>query len=462
VTARGFAFSALLCWGWMGLEFEVERRAMPVPLRCAPSNGRTHYVNPTRKQSVFSIVSTVFEQSRHPGPGGGAMTPSRKQAQSEGTTGPWFYSKGVKPGEWYTETKARTRAAMLNTDWPEKQRVWACLSLHTMGFGRELAVRMERGQTVPLRQIDIAKETGIGIKSVHRCVVELEREGWLLRETVATGPGQTELQIHCYALPRKSKVEAANPSTAPARPVYDGLPEELAYWLRHMKLGIPAGDKLEEARALAAELSDRALRFRACCKPEPKQAELPGILANPVKVAKSKPDLRAVESSAARGLPEPEPISRAAPFVLGARRSSNRKIRTDMKKAASVGRSVAKPEPQQTDRPTENTVNAVKTVIQDSGLCQKLQDVPSRALLEQVAVLLAGNPPEYLKNRIHVRFDSITGFGMLKGLAADVAAAGSITTRPAAGPCCWVCSKPFKPEDGSIDGAHFECYQNRK
>ena len=259
------------------------------------------------------------------------MTPSRKQAQSEGTAGPWFYAQGVKPGEWYTETKARTRAAMLNTDWPEKQRVWACLSLHTMGFGRELAVRMERGQTVPLRQADIARETGIALKSVHRCVVELEREGWLLRETAAAGAGGTELQIHCYALPRKPKAGEANPSTAPARPVYDGLPEELAYWLRHLKLGIPAGEKLEEAELLAAELSDRAARFRACCKPEPAQMPLPGITVNRAIVAESKkPGPRAVESLPARGRPEAEPGSRAEPICLGARRSSNRKIRTDM------------------------------------------------------------------------------------------------------------------------------------
>ena len=349
------------------------------------------------------------------------MTPSRKQVQSEGTAGPWFYANGVKPGEWYTETKARTRAAMLNTDWPEKQRVWACLSLHTMGFGRELAVRMERGQTVFLRQTDIAKETGIGIKSVHRCVVELEREGWLLRETVATGPGQTELQIHCYALPRKPKAGEANPSTAPARPVYDGLPEELAYWLRHLKLGIPAGEKLEEARALAAELSDRAARFRACCKPEPQQAELPGISANRATVAKSKPGLREVESSAARGLPEPEPISRAVPFVLGARGSSNRKIRTEMKEGESVGRSVVVSEPAKTDRPTDNSVNSVKNAIEQTGICAKLHDTPSRALLERITARLEGNPPECLKNRIHLRFDAITNLGMIEGLAADVA-----------------------------------------
>jgi len=376
------------------------------------------------------------------------MTPLRKQAQSEGTSGPWFYAQGVKPGEWYTETKARTRAAMLATDWPEKQRVWACLSLHTMGFGRELAVRMEKGQTVPLRQADIARETGIALKSVHRCVVELEREGWLLRETAAAGAGGTELQIHCYALPRKPKAGEANPSTAPARPVYDGLPEELAYWLRHLKLGIPTGEKLEEARALAEELSDRAARFRACCKPEPKQMELPGVSANRATVAESKkPGPRAVESLPARGRPEPEPGSRAEPICLGARRSSNRKIRTDMNEVAvpphgSVLPSAMKNERESVGRSTVDTnkkrnlptdspyLQEIQKTILKTGICEKLKDTPGPGLLARISESLKGNPADSLGVRIHLRFDRITSLGMLVGLAADVAAASGSPEAP--------------------------------
>ena len=355
------------------------------------------------------------------------MTPSRKQVQSEGTAGPWFYSQGVKPGEWYRETKARTRAAMANTKWPEKQRVWACLSLHTMGFDRELAVRMERGQAVPLRQVDIAKETGIDRRSVYRCVAELEREGWLLRESVKAGTDGKEYQIHCYALPRRPKIEAANPATAagPASSVYDGLPEELARWCRHFKFPGPAAENVDEARALAAEISERVERFRAVCKPGPQQMELPGIPANPATVAKLKIEgPRAVESKAARAAENLGSVAARGP-VLSPRASThkNRKTGTDIKEGESVGRSVVETALEKTDRQTDNSVNSVKRAIEDSGLCQKLQDVPSRALLERITARLEGNPPEYLKNRIHVRFDSITGFGMLEGLAADVVAA---------------------------------------
>ncbi|HUD75718.1 MAG TPA: hypothetical protein VMQ76_11655 [Terracidiphilus sp.] len=273
------------------------------------------------------------------------MTPSRKQAQSEGGSDPWFYSKGVKAGEFYRETKARTRAVMLDTSWPEEPRVWACLSLHTMGFNRELAVKMEREPggvvlTVPLRQIDIAQETGIDVKSVHRCVVSLERKGRLLRQTEPVGPGSTERQILCYAIPKKPQIEAANPSTAPARPAasgYDGLPEELARWCRHFKVPAPDAGRLEEMQAMAAELTAIVERFRACCKPEPAQMPLPGITVNRATVAESKkPGPRAVESLSARENEKPEAFSRASQKSLSAREDINRKKDSERTTAAAA------------------------------------------------------------------------------------------------------------------------------
>jgi hypothetical protein len=92
-----------------------------------------------------------------------------------------------------------------------------------------------------------------------------------------------------------------------------------------------------------------------------------------------------------------------------------------MKEGESVGRSVVVSEPAKTDRPTDNSVNSVKTAIEQTGICAKLHDTPTRALLERITARLEGNPPECLKNRIHLRFDAITNLGMLEGLAADVA-----------------------------------------
>jgi hypothetical protein len=165
------------------------------------------------------------------------------------------------------------KTVMHDQNWPEKQRVWACLKLHTAALTQEFATQTKRrgghwgSRKTPLRQTDIAKETGIPLKSVHRCVVELEREGWLLRETVETGgPGGPELRIRCYATPRKPKAGEANPSTAPARPVYDGLPEDLAAWLRRLKLPIPTGENIEKARLVAVGLSEQVNDLRDLCK----------------------------------------------------------------------------------------------------------------------------------------------------------------------------------------------------
>jgi hypothetical protein len=93
------------------------------------------------------------------------------------------------------------------------------------------------------------------------------------------------------------------------------------------------------------------------------------------------------------------------------------------KKGESVCRSVVALEPEKTDRPTDNSLNILNAAIQESGICAKLNDTPSRALLERIRAKLNGNPPDALKVRIRLRFDAVTGLGMLEGLAGDVAAA---------------------------------------
>src|SRR5271157_2255978 len=170
------------------------------------------------------------------------MTPSRKPAQSEGRDGfptawQWLADLGVKPGEFQVETKARLRHAMRSRDWPEKHRVWACLALATMGFNQELAVKLERGAVVPLTQSHIAALTGIAVKNVHRCVLDLESEGWLLRQPIdrARGLRKGEVKILCYAIPRPPKKPNPIAEIPDSRSEYDGLPDDLAYWLRRFK-----------------------------------------------------------------------------------------------------------------------------------------------------------------------------------------------------------------------------------
>jgi len=352
------------------------------------------------------------------------VTPSRKTAQSQGRDGlpvawQWLSDLGVKPGEFQVETKARLRHAMKSREWPEKQRVWACLSLATMGFNQELAVKLERGTVVPLTQGDIEKQTGILVKNVHRCVLELEGEGWLLRKPVdeTRGLRRGEVQIHCYAVPRPPKRTKMEPEAQPEADKYAGVAPELAYWLRHLKLGVPPAEKLEQALALAAGLSASVECFRELCRPEPDQMPLPGIPTKPAL----KP--RAVETPLARGGQKSPEGLRAVRSDPRARALPNKEEIKEIKnteEGRSVGRSLVPTG--SLDRPTDSSISAVAKAIWDTGICAKLNDTPTPKLLERITEKLNGGSLEYLKNRIHVRFDDITGLGMLEGLAADVAA----------------------------------------
>ena len=323
------------------------------------------------------------------------------------------------------ETKARLQHAMKNQEWPEKQRVWACLSLATMGFNQELAVKLARGQVVPLTQTDIANQTGIAVKNVHRSVLDLESEGWLKRTPVdeARGLLRGEVQIHCYAIPRPVKKPKAESEDEPETSKYAGLAPELSYWLRHLKLGVPSAENMEQALAVAAGLSAGVESFRELCRPEPDQMPLPGLTVNRVKVAtlaKSKP-APVVELGSARKGEKSGLGLRAEPFDPCARALPNKEeIKEIKKKGESVGRSLISVG---SDRPTESPFHALEVTIIETGICEKLKDTPSRKLLERIAKKLNGHPLEYLKTRIHLRFDDITGLGMLEDLAGDVSTA---------------------------------------
>ena len=316
------------------------------------------------------------------------MTPSRKQAQSEGRDGlpaawQWLSDLGVKPGEFQVETKARLRHAMKSREWPEKQRVWACLSLATMGFNQELAVKLERGQAVPLTQGDIEKQTGILVKNVHRCVLELESEGWLLRVPVdeARGLRRGEVQIHCYAIPRPPKKPKVKPEAQTEADKYAGLEPELSYWLRHLKLGVPPAEKLEKALVLAAGLSASVDAFRELCRPEPDQMPLPGVPVNPVKVSKRVSKLtelkpRAVETPLARGSQKSVEGLRAGRFDSRARALPNKEEIKEIKTttAAAVKKVGQSPPPQGSWELAELKIELSKLVQIDDAAVRRLWD----------------------------------------------------------------------------------------
>lgn len=133
-----------------------------------------------------------------------------------------------------------------------------------------------------------------------------------------------------------------------------------------------------------------------------------------------------------------------------------RKKESERLSTAAAGRSVVVGQ----DRPTDSQISAVSKAIRESGICQKLKDSPSAALLERIAKKLNGCSPEALKIRIRARYDAITGLGMLEALAGDVAQEESefASIRQLGLRCC-VCSVEFQPEDGTIQGAHYACYE---
>ena len=210
------------------------------------------------------------------------------------------------------------------------------------------------------------------------------------------------------------------PEAQPEADRYTGVAPELAYWLRHLKLGVPPAEKLEQALALAAGLSASVECFRELCRPEPDQMPLPGIPVNPVKASKRVAGLselkpRAVETPLARGGQKSAEGLRAVRSDPRARALPNKEEIKEIKKRGSVGRSVEG----KGDLPTDKILQA----INESGITEKLGDVPSSKLLQNIAATMNGLPAENLKNRIHLRWDSITSLGMLAGLAGDLAAA---------------------------------------
>jgi hypothetical protein len=347
------------------------------------------------------------------------MTPSRKPAQSEGGGFPqWLSELGIRPGGFYIETKARLVHAMTNRGWQDEPRVWACLALHTMAFQQELAVRMDKGALVPLRQIDIAKETGMDVRHVQRAVRNLEKQGSLQRQ----GETKGEVKLLCYAVPRRPKKDDVETAAPEQGSIYDGLPDELAVWLRKFKFGAPDQEKLNEALQEAREVALHVERLRALSKSSDS--------VKTFTVTKStESHSRGPEKDAARGVQKPEMHAARQPKSTPRAGSAYKEEiteRTTTREQASR-QVVAAPACPPPDSPVWN----VRKAILDSGICAKLNVTPDQKILERIAAKLNGASPDALCARIKIRLDSIRSLGVIEHLAADVAAAeGSPVATP--------------------------------
>ena len=217
--------------------------------------------------------------------------PQRKQPRSEGQNVPeWLEALGIGSGEWQLKPKPWLRRVMVDESWPDKARVWACVSLHTFGYSSEVAVTMDRGKPRLLTRADVAKETGMAGNRVRRGLVALEADGWLRRQS-ASGKEDLErgdIEIHVYGTPKpaQSNPEALDAQEAPVASFPDGIPDELLRWLKRAKVHNLPAEKLERAKILAHEIAEGEKELLGLLRPprERVRAKAPtGTARGPVK-----------------------------------------------------------------------------------------------------------------------------------------------------------------------------------
>ena len=193
----------------------------------------------------------------------------------------------IPDGEYYFNTKARSRRMMANSLSSDARRVYACLELATMGFQQELAVTMERGEQRPLTPTDIQRQTGLLKQCVTRGLVELEDAGLALRKAPDGGAlRKGQVLIYSWAVPREPKEE----NSKRARLLFpDWFPESwepLKPFISRYKYSITADEVsarayLEEGAEVARAYQDAEMvtaRFleRICARTKSPHASLYG------------------------------------------------------------------------------------------------------------------------------------------------------------------------------------------
>lgn len=145
-----------------------------------------------------------------------------------------------------------------------KLRVWNCLRAHTHDFERPIAVKLAYGGLVPLTQSDIAKALKSSVQNIHRCLLELEREGWLCRKPIDSHLpiGKGNVQIECHIEGRKALFHHSPDRS----PMQSELPAELATWIRKLKLKCISPAKVAALQELALQLTALVEEFRKACR----------------------------------------------------------------------------------------------------------------------------------------------------------------------------------------------------
>jgi len=318
----------------------------------------------------------------------------------------------VPPGDYYFNTKARARRMMMNSLSSEARQVYACLELATMGFQRELAVKMVSNQRVPLTPSDIGTQTGLTNQNVRLALIELEQQGLAERKPIDENrPLQKgNVQIYSWATPRELKCKEHDSALTLSSilQIPDWFPDSwspLAAFIKRQKLSVvidqtTCEELLVEGEAIArhyqaAEIVVSQFLERVCA---------------PHSIYKEERTERKIERTVSQS------VSSVVVIPTEDRPTDN---------SSSDTQTAEESLPPPPEAPATRTVvidplhKAVYSAI-PVELFVKLQDLPSPHLLTQMYLNLAGAPPEHLTHKIRQRWDAITSMGLLASLAKDV------------------------------------------
>lgn len=316
----------------------------------------------------------------------------------------------IPAGEYYFNTKARSRRMMKNSLSNTARRVYACLELMTMGWKQELAV-VSKG--VNATREDISEYTGIAVQHVSAALAELHAQG--LAECRESTTDKRKVEIYSWATPRA--VEVQNPNVA-TFVIPEWVPDAKylrSFLRRSRKKTYENLDHLDET-SRRSYLEELAKAAREMEKAELRMSRLldPNV---------ATPDIYKEDRN-----------ERTEERIVGQSVYSVVEVTTEDRPTDIASEHLPPPAPKPTDsgnpgggpgRKAERPVAVDPQYAAVFGcipieLFDKLQDLPSPQLLAAIHRNLDSAPPEALTQKIWQRWKSITSLGLLANLALDV------------------------------------------
>ena len=126
-----------------------------------------------------------------------AAVPVRPRADEKSSE--WLSELGVKPGEWYIDTKARAKRAMRCRSFSPVARFHIRMGLATMGFRQELGVMLVDGKEVPITPDVLCRDTGVNRKHFRQYWDQYEADGFGRSEGLTKG----SILLYGWAIPRE-------------------------------------------------------------------------------------------------------------------------------------------------------------------------------------------------------------------------------------------------------------------